>query len=141
MISSREGPETERPGEFSALPVMRRRRFLLALAASVVAAGASLPVGFPRELKRSRLVATFKVVFASPEEEEHALRTAPWLFTGEGRGERPMISPYDDGGRDQRRGRPRDACPYESGTEDAQLWLAGWDEAADVDEIPDVDPD
>ena len=52
-------------------PHLNRRHFLAALAASVVAAGAALPIGFPKE------VAT---VESSQRGFSGALKEMPWLF-------------------------------------------------------------
>lgn len=46
--------------------LLARRRFLSALAASVVAAGMPLPIGFPQEVKRT--VTGGKITFAAMKE-------------------------------------------------------------------------
>ena len=63
-------------------PHLTRRHFLAALAASVVAAGAALPVGFPKEIAPWIKVT---VRFADEASEARARKEIPWLFqyTGE----------------------------------------------------------
>ena len=62
-------------------PYLTRRHFLAALAASVVAAGAALPVGFPTEAAKPKDAwIRFVVKFADEASETKARKEAPWLF-------------------------------------------------------------
>ncbi len=62
-------------------PHLNRRHFLAALAASVVAAGAALPIGFPKEAVKPKDVWVRLVVrFADEQAQAKALEEAPWLF-------------------------------------------------------------
>ena len=56
-----------------------RRHFLAALAASVVAAGAALPVGFPKEIVMPAWIQV-TVRFADEASEAQARKEMPWLF-------------------------------------------------------------
>ena len=60
-------------------PHLTRRHFLAALAASVVAAGAALPVGFPKEIGKSEWIQV-TVRFADEASEAAARKEAPWMF-------------------------------------------------------------
>ena len=66
-------------------PHLTRRRFLAALAASVVAAGAALPIGFPKEIPKEVVMRNWTRVqvmvrFADEASEARAREEAPWLF-------------------------------------------------------------
>ncbi len=66
-------------------PHLNRRHFLAALAASVVAAGAALPIGFPKEVVTPNMITAQKWVqvtvrFADEASEARAREEIPWLF-------------------------------------------------------------
>ncbi len=68
-------------------PHLNRRHFLAALAASVVTAGAALPIGFPKEVVQPNMIAAQKWVqmqvevrFADEASEARAREKMPWLF-------------------------------------------------------------
>ena len=65
-------------------PYLNRRHFLAALAASVVAAGAPLPIGFPKEAVKPQpstfMEMQLRVIFADKASEARAREQMPWLF-------------------------------------------------------------
>ena len=64
---------------------LTRRHFLAALAASVVAVGAALPIGFPKEVvvpNWKRVLVTMR--FADEASEAKARKEAPWIFVHTG---------------------------------------------------------
>lgn len=70
-------------------PYLNRRHFLAALAASVVAAGVVLPIGFPKEVVKPNIIAAkkwvrFVVRFADGASEVKAREEMPWLFVHRG---------------------------------------------------------